>query len=111
MGAFFQSVPGTERTITYLVTRAVVPTLTLASATIPLTEPGSLYYPRLNQLDLKLSKRIRYRATRINPQLDLFNVMNAATVLSQVNAYGPSLGNVQSILNPRFFRLGATVNW
>jgi hypothetical protein len=111
MGAFFQSVPGTERTITYLVTRAVVPQLTLASATVPLTEPGSVYYPRLNQLDLKLSKRIRYRATRINPQLDLFNVMNAATVLSQVNAYGPSLGNVQSILNPRFFRLGATVNW
>src|SRR5207245_9550573 len=42
LGAFFQSVPGTERTITYLVTRAVVPQLTLASATIPLTEPGSL---------------------------------------------------------------------
>ena len=47
----------------------------------------------------------------MTPQLDLFNVTNVATVLSQVNVYGPTLGNIQSILNPRFVRFGVTTTF
>jgi hypothetical protein len=85
--------------------------LTVPSITIPLNEPGSLFYPRLEQLDLKFSKAIRYRNVRITPQLDIFNSTNTATVLTTVNSYGPTLGNVSSILNPRFVRFGITTRF
>ena len=38
--AVFQTVPGLPRNITYVVTRAQVPQLTLSSVTVPLSAPG-----------------------------------------------------------------------
>jgi hypothetical protein len=93
----FQSLPGTPRTVTYTVTRAVVPTLTLSSVSATLSKPGTLYTDRLNQVDLKFSKAIHYRRTKIVPEVGIFNAGNVATVLSQNNAYGPLLNNVQSV--------------
>src|SRR5262249_43170538 len=86
--AVFQSVPGLERQITYVVSRAQVPQLTVSSVTVPLNDPGSLYYPRRNQLDLKFSKVLQAGGVRVTPQLDIFNVTNTATVLQQINAIG-----------------------
>jgi hypothetical protein len=111
----FQSLPGAMRTISYIVTRALVPTLTLSSVTIGptagnpgsgLNAPGTLYYPRLNQLDLKFSKSIKYGGTRLEPQVGIFNATNSATNLSQNNTYGPSLNQVQQILDGRVVRFG-----
>ncbi len=110
-GAVFQSVPGNARQITYLVTRAVLPQLSVSSVTIPLSEPGSLYLDRLNQLDLSFSKAIRYRRARIAPQIGIFNVTNAATVISQINAYGVAVDRVQEILDGRIVRFGVQVDF
>ena len=107
--ASFQSVPGLSRLITYVVSRTQVPNLTLSSVTVQLNEPGSSYLPRLNQLDLKFSKNIRYKGIRIQPELGIFNVANSDTYLSQNNAFGPALDRVQSILDGRVVRLGAQV--
>jgi hypothetical protein len=109
--AVFQSVPGLPRSITYTVTRAQIPNLTLSSVVVPLNAPGTSYLPRLNQLDLKVSKTIRYRAARIQPELGVFDVTNTATYLAQNNAFGPNLDKVQSILDGRVVRLGVQVGW
>ena len=45
----FQSSPGTERSITYQVTRTQLPTLVQASVSVRLNEPGTLYNERVNQ--------------------------------------------------------------
>jgi hypothetical protein len=111
IGAVFQSVPGAEHIETYVLSKAAFPQLVQPSITIPLNVPGSLFYPRLEQLDLKFSKTLRVRAIRITPQLDIFNATNTATVLTTVNSYGPTLGNVSSILNPRFVRFGITTRF
>ena len=110
-GAVVQRLPGNARTISYVVTRTQVPQLTVSSVTLPLNEPGSLYLPGLNQLDLRFSKTIKYRAARIQPQLGLFNLTNSATVLSQNNTFGPALNNVQSILDGRVVRFGVQVDF
>jgi hypothetical protein len=116
----YQSLPGGVRVLTYIVTRAQVPNLTLPSVTIGpttsnpsngLNTPGTLYYPRLNQLDLKFAKTIRLSGFRIEPQLGIFNVANAATILNQNNTYGPSLGRVQQILDGRLVRIGVQVDF
>jgi len=116
----FQSLPGAMRTVSYIVTRAQVPALTLSSVTIGptatnpglgLTPPGTLYYPRLNQLDLKFSKTIKYGWARVEPQVGIFNATNSATILNQNNTYGPSLNQVQQILDGRVVRFGVQVDF
>ena len=47
----------------------------------------------------------------VRPELSIFNMLNANPVIVQVNTYGPSLGNVTTILNPRVLRLGVNVRF
>jgi hypothetical protein len=41
----------------------------------------------------------------------IFNALNANPVISQTNVYGPSLGNVLTILTPRTIRLGVNLDF
>ena len=107
----FQSQPGTERIVTYEVTRTLVPTLVQPRVLVRLTEPGSSYNDRVNQMDLSISKTIRTGKATIQPEASLFNALNANPVLAQVNTFGPALGNAQTILAPRLLRLGLTMRF
>ena len=111
LGANFQSQPGTERIINYAVVRSILPTLTQTSVNVRLNEPGSEYNDRVNQLDVTLSRSFRNRGVDVRPELSIFNMLNANPVIVQVNTYGPSLGNVTTILNPRVLRLGVNVRF
>ena len=51
VSATIQSSPGTERSITYQVTRTQIPTLTQTSVNVRLNEPGTEHNDRVNQLD------------------------------------------------------------
>jgi hypothetical protein len=109
--AVIQSTPGLMRTITYVVSRAVIPSLTLSSVTVPLNEPGTLYLQRLNLLDLKFSKTFTYRTTRLQPNVAIFNVTNSAAIIQMNNRFGPSLNQVQQIVDGRFVRFGMQVDF
>jgi hypothetical protein len=109
--ASYSSTPGGERTINYQVTRTLVPLMTQSSQNIRLTEPGSTFNDRVNQLDLNLTKSIRYNGVEIRPELAMFNLLNGSAVLSQVNAFGSTLDRVNTILSPRLLRLGVTVKY
>jgi hypothetical protein len=111
LGANFQSKSGTERSITYQVVRSILPTLTQTSVTVRLNEPGSEYNDQVNQLDVTLSKVITLDRLRVRPEVAIFNALNANPVISQTNVYGPSLGNVLTILTPRTIRLGVNLDF
>jgi hypothetical protein len=112
VSANLQSTPGTDRTITYQVTRAQVPTLTQASVLVRLSEPGSSYNDRVTQFDLSLTKSFRLdRGIEVRPEVGLFNLFNANPVLTQTNAYGSALNNAVAILEPRLIRLGLYVKF
>ena len=64
---------------------------------IILSKPGSLYYPRYNQLDVNLKKNFRSAQKMFTLQVDLFNVFNSNSILTQNNAIGANLGQVNSI--------------
>jgi hypothetical protein len=106
-----QHTPGTERFITYQVTRAQVPTLTAASVNVRLSEPGTEYNDTVDQLDFTVSKSFRKRNYEIRPELSLFNAFNANPVLTQTNTYGPALNNAITILPARMMRLGLTLRF
>jgi len=111
LSAVFQSSAGDQVIQNYVVTAAAFNamtgvTLNQASVNVrPLNEPGSIYYPHINQLDFTLAKQFNVRGWRITPDVSFFNLLNANTVYSQTLAW-PLVGNPTRILDGRLIRFG-----
>jgi hypothetical protein len=92
-----------------------------ANATLNVALPGDVYPERLNTVDMRISKILRFGRTRSNVGIDLYNMFNANTgtvfnaTYGQLNTTG--LANTApwlrptSILNARFLRFTATVDF
>jgi hypothetical protein len=107
----FISAKGEDVPVNYVVNRSIVPTLTQTSVTVRLNEPGSKNLERVNKLDLMISKSFTHGALRLQPQLELFNILNANPVLSQTNTFGPALDRPLRVLDPRALRIGVQVDF
>jgi hypothetical protein len=112
----FQSTPGGAAGIpdlptNYVVTRVIVPTLTQASVTVRLNQPGTQLYPQINQLDFGVSRDIKTGRLSWQPKVEVANALNINPVLTQVTSFGPALGTPQTILAPRLVRLYITVKF
>jgi hypothetical protein len=105
VGAVLQSYGGSARTITYQIPSALVPGGQTNSETIILNAPGTLYYPRYNQLDVNFKKNFRAGRKTFTGQVDLFNALNGSAIFTRTNAIGSSLGQVETILQGRMLRL------
>jgi len=81
--------------------------------TVNLIEPGTLYGDRVNQFDLRFAKILRFGRTRTNVGFDVYNVMNAAPVLTYNQAFVPngSWLTPTSVLQPRFVKFSAQVDF
>ena len=78
-----------------------------------LIEPGTLYGDRVNEIDLRFAKILRFGRTRTNVGFDIYNIMNASPVLTYNQNYVPS-GNwltPTAVLQPRFFKFSATFDF
>ena len=111
--ANFQSLPGPAILANWSVPNAsIAPSLgrNLAggakSAVVSLITPGSDYQDRINQLDLRLTRNVRVRNTRIQLNLDCYNALNGSAILSQNNTYGPAWLTPTQILAARLFKFG-----
>jgi hypothetical protein len=91
----------------------VIPNLTEASITVPLVAPGIEFLPRLNQFDLSVAKWFQLGATRVQGQVDLFNVFNENTDLSyrSTNYATASYLQPSSIMQGRIVRFGLQMKW
>jgi hypothetical protein len=75
---------------------------------------ANTYYsePRLQQLDLRLSRSFRLsRGVRIQPQVDFFNVMNSNAVLGIFTRLGPSFNIPNNVLDPRMLKFGVNMTF
>jgi Carboxypeptidase regulatory-like domain len=97
--------------VNYNVTPAIIPTLTVASVQVPLLTPGTKYLDRWNQVDVRLAKKFRLHRVNFQGQLDIFNILNASSILSANETYGPSLDRPTSILQGRLLAVGAQMNF
>ena len=106
VGAVLQSYAGSPRVITWQPAQNLFPNnVRNKQETVALNTPGSLFYPRYNQLDLNFKKNFRTGRKTYSGQVDLFNALNGNAVFTRNNAIGASLGQVQSILQGRIVRL------
>jgi hypothetical protein len=112
----FQSKPGALLSANYAVPAATVaqslgrlPSGNVTNVTVNLIEPGSMYGDRLNQLDFRLAKILRFGRTRTTVGVDLYNVTNSSAILTYSNTFVP--GGVwllpQTVLTGRMARINA----
>jgi hypothetical protein len=116
VSAVFQSMPGVQSTRnattdgdisqSYVITRAVIPTLTLPSVTLRLNQPGTDFLDRVNQIDLGLSRRFRVGSLELTPQVDVFNALNVSPITSITQTFGSRYGYPLTVLPGRLLRFG-----
>ncbi len=110
-------VPDPSLNVDYNVTPAVVrvsnPTVTLtqASVTVPLLQPGTKFLDRWNQIDVRLARKFQIGKIRMQGQFDMFNLLNGSNVLTTVETFGATLDRPTSILQGRLLAFGAQVNF
>jgi hypothetical protein len=118
VSATVQSIPGTAIAANYVVSNAIV-AQTLgrplaggaANVNINLLDPGQMYADRVNQVDFRAAKVLRYGRTRTTVGFDLFNAFNAATVLSVNQTFGPAWLTPTSVMQARFVKVSAQVDF
>jgi outer membrane receptor protein involved in Fe transport len=100
---------------TYQITRAGAAaqgvTLTRATQTVTLSQRGDERFDRVTMVDLRLSRPIRFGARRITPQLDIFNIGNANTIVRNTVAVGSAYLAPAEILAPRIVRVGFSLDF
>jgi carboxypeptidase family protein len=87
--------------------------------TVNLISPGTLYGDRLNEVDFRIAKILRFGRTRTNVGVDVYNLFNANPVLTYNPAYSfnPALATQlpwprpTSVLTPRFAKISAQIDF
>jgi hypothetical protein len=111
IGAVLQSYAGLERVAVWTPAAGLFPGGRTQTQTIVLSEPGSLYGERWDQLDINFRKNIRYGNKVHTFQLDVFNLFNNNSIRTMTDTVGTSLGQVTAIMPGRFPRLAYQFKW
>jgi hypothetical protein len=84
-----------------------------SNATVNLIEPGSMYGDRLNVLDMRFAKVLRWGRTRTNVGFDIYNILNLNPVISSNYTFVPggTWLRPNSILSARFVKFSAVVDF
>jgi hypothetical protein len=83
---------------------------TSGPVTINLIPPGTLYGPRIRELDLSMKKVIPIFGRRLTGGLDIYNLLNNNVALAFNQTYAPGVAGwlaPTTYMNPRVFRLSA----
>jgi hypothetical protein len=81
----------------------------VTSETVNIVLPGAIYGDRVNNLDLRVAKVLRFGGTRANVGVDFYNLTNANTGTTFEASYDPATMGERwmrptAILQPRFVR-------
>ena len=84
----------------------------LPNLTINLAAPGQVWGDRVNELDVRISKILRFGRSKTNVGVDVYNLLNSAAVLTYNSTYNPSVTSgpgawlaPTSVLTPRFAKI------
>jgi hypothetical protein len=80
---------------------------------IDLIEPGEVWGDRVNEIDLRFAKIVRFGGTRTHIGIDIFNILNSDAILAYNQTFAPGGAWLapQSVLTPRFVKLSAQIDF
>jgi hypothetical protein len=76
-----------------------------------LVPAGTVFIERLNQIDFRVAKILRFNGTRTSINFDFYNVTNSNSVLTENATFSTAWRTPQSILLPRLFKLSAQLDF
>ena len=84
-----------------------------ATRTIPLLQVNNHFNEGWNpQVDVRVARTFTFgRSLRLQPEIALYNLLNANAVLGTVNTYGARWQEVTTVLGSRVIKLGAQVHF
>jgi hypothetical protein len=84
-----------------------------ANVTINLLAPGAMYGDRLNELDFRVAKILKFGRTRTMVGVDLYNALNSSAVLTYNNAFVPGGTWLQpvTVLTARLAKISAEITF
>jgi hypothetical protein len=118
LSATIQSLPGAS-----LAANLVVPTATVAqtlgrplagganSVTVNLVAPQTLFGDRINQVDFRVAKVLRFARARAQVGVDVFNVMNSNVPLGYIQTFGSTWLRPTSVMDARFARVSGQIDF
>ena len=85
---------------------------------VDLVAPGQVWGDRVNEIDLRLAKVLRFAKTRSTVGLDIYNLINSNAVLVYNTTFNPAVltgpGSwlqPQAVMTPRFFKVSAQIDF
>ena len=79
----------------------------VANVPVNILTAGELYGARVNQVDMRVAKLLKFGRLRTNVGVDVYNLFNSNAALSYVTTYGTTWGNPNSVLDARFAKVSA----
>jgi len=113
-----QSLPGPS-----LAANLVVPNATVApslgrplsgsaqSVTVNLIPPQTLFGDRINQVDFRIAKILRFGRSRAQVGVDIFNAMNSNVPQGYIQTYGNTWLRPTSVMDARFARISGQIDF
>jgi hypothetical protein len=88
----------------------------VAGITVPvdLVAPGQVWGDRVNEIDLRVAKNLRFKRMKTNVGVDIFNLINSNAVLTYNQTFSPTTTTwlrPQSVLQARFVKFSAQVDF
>ena len=113
-----QSLPGPSLAANLVVPSAVV-AQTLGrplagganSVTVNLIAPQTLFGDRINQVDFRIAKVLRFGRGRAQVGIDIFNVMNSNVALGYLQTFGQTWLRPTSVMDARFARVSGQIDF
>jgi len=87
------------------------PLAQVTTATVNLIEPNTQFGDRIDQLDLRISKILRFGITRTSLNLDIVNALNSNDNLGYSPTFSATWPTPTSVIAARLFRVSAQVDF
>jgi hypothetical protein len=78
-----------------------------------LVAPGEVWGDRVNEVNLRFAKILRFGGTRTHVGIDIFNVLNSDAILTYNQTFTPGGAWLapQAVLTPRFMKVSAQIDF
>jgi hypothetical protein len=113
-----QSLPGASLAANLVVPNsAVAPTLGrplsggAASVTVNLVPPQTIFGDRINQVDFRIAKVLRFGRSRAQVGVDIFNSLNSSAPQGYIQTYGTTWLRPTSVIDARFARVSGQIDF
>src|SRR5439155_17592905 len=82
-----------------------------STVTVGSIAPNTQFENRLTQIDVRLTKIVRLGRLRLQGMFDIYNLLNANTILAENATFGPTWRLPTQVLSARFFKFGIQLDF